>query len=57
MRWGDNVREWTGLDWTFQSQRAVEDRQTEMEAAGCKVISGAIMTLWVKGQMGSWRGR
>ena len=29
----------------------VEDKKTEMEAAGCESIGGAPTTLWVKGQI------
>ena len=45
-RWVDNIREWTGLEFT-KSQMAVENRK--MEETGCEVICGAPMTLTVKG--------
>ena len=48
-RWGDNIREWTGLEFT-KSQRAVENRE-KMEETGCKIICGAPTTLAVKGLM------
>ena len=46
-RWEDNIREWTGLEFT-KSQRAVENRE-KMEETGCKIICGAPTTLAVKG--------
>ena len=42
------AREWTGLD-IPESQRAVEDRQVDGEAAGCEIIGGAPTTLRSKG--------
>ena len=45
-RWVDNIREWTGLEFT-KSQMAVENRK--MEETGCEVICGAPMTPVVKG--------
>ena len=45
-RWVDNIREWTGLEFT-KSQMAVENRK--MEETGCEVICGAPMILTVKG--------
>ena len=39
----------SGQDWTFQSQRVVEDR--DGGAAGCKIVAGAPKTAWVKGQI------
>ena len=45
MRWEDNIRERTGLEFD-KSQRAVE-----MEETGCGVICGAPTTLAVKGQV------
>ena len=44
-RWEDNIREWTGLEFT-KSQRAVKSRLAE---TGCKIICGAPTTLTVKG--------
>ena len=35
-RWEDNIREWTGLEFS-KSQRAVENRE-KMEKTGCKII-------------------
>ena len=46
-RWGDNIREWTGLEFT-KSERAVENRE-KMEETGCEIICGARATLMVKG--------
>ena len=46
-RWGDNIRERTGLEFG-KSQRAVENRE-KMEETGCEVICGAPTTLPVKG--------
>ena len=43
-RWEDNIREWTGLEFT-KSQRAVQNK----EETGRELISGALMTLAVKG--------
>ena len=40
-RWGDNIREWTGLEFA-KSQRTVEE-------TGCEIICGAPTTLAVKG--------
>ena len=45
-RWKDNIREWTGLEFTV-SQRAVENGK--MEETGCEIICGASKTLAVKG--------
>ena len=45
-RWVDNIREWTGLEFT-KSQMAVENRK--MEETGCEVICGAPTTLMAKG--------
>ena len=45
-RWEDNIREWTGLEFT-KSQRAVENGK--MEETGCELICGAPTTLAVKG--------
>ena len=45
-RWEDNIREWTGLEFS-KSQRAVENRQ-KMEKTGCKIICAAPATLAVK---------
>ena len=47
IRWEDNNREWTGLEFT-NSQRAVEDR-VRWGKFGCEVICGAPLTLTVKG--------
>ena len=41
-RWGDNIREWIGLEFA-KSQRAVENRH-RMEETGCDVICGALTT-------------
>ena len=46
-RWEDNIREWTGLEFT-KSQRTVENRE-KMEETGCEIICGAPTTLAVKG--------
>ena len=46
-RWEDNIREWTGLEFS-KSQRAVENRK-KMEEPGCEIICGAPTTLAVKG--------
>ena len=43
----DNIREWTGLEFT-KSQRAVENRK-KMEETGCEIICGAPTTLAFKG--------
>ena len=43
----DNIREWTGLEFS-KSQRAVVNRK-KMEETGCEIICGAPMTLAVKG--------
>ena len=48
-RWEDNIREWTGLEFT-KSQRAVENRE-KWKKTGCKIICGAPTTLAVKGYM------
>ena len=48
-RWGDNIREWTGMEFA-KSQRAAE-KQGKMEKTGCKIICGATVTLAVKGLM------
>ena len=45
-RWEDNIRGWTGLEFT-KSQRAVENREKK-EETGCEIICGAPMTLAVK---------
>ena len=47
-RWEDNIREWTGLEFT-KSQRAVENRK--MEETGGEILCGAPTTLAVKGYM------
>ena len=44
--WGDNIREWTGLEFAM-SQRAMENGK--MEETGCEIICGASKTLAVKG--------
>ena len=46
-RWGDNIREWTGLEFG-KSQRTVENKE-KMEKTGCKIICGAPATLVVNG--------
>ena len=46
-RWEDNIREWTGLEFT-ESQRA-SGEQGKMEKTGCEIICGAPLTLAVKG--------
>ena len=46
-RWEDNIKEWTGLDFS-ETQRAADE---EVETAGCKVIGGAPTTLRVTGLM------
>ena len=48
-RWGDNIREWTGLEFG-KSQRTVENKE-KMEKTGCKIICGAPTTIAVKGKM------
>ena len=48
-RWEDNIREWTGLEFS-KSQRAVENKKT-MEETGCEIICGVPTTLAVKGLM------
>ena len=48
-RWEDNIREWTGLEFS-ESHRAVVNRG-KMEKTGCKIICGAPTTLAVKGLM------
>ena len=45
-RWEDNIREWTGLEFT-KSQRAVKNKE-KMEERGCEIICGTIKTLAVK---------
>ena len=45
-RWGDNIREWTGLEFA-KFQTAVENRG-EMEETGFEIICGAPTTLAVK---------
>ena len=45
-RWEDNIREWTGLEFT-KCQRTVENRK--IEEIGCEIICGAPTTLAVKG--------
>ena len=47
IRWEDNIREWTGLDFN-SSQRAAEDRQRWQKIVA-DVSSGAPMTLMVPG--------
>ena len=47
----DNTTPESGQDWTFQGQGAVEDMQTEMEAAGYEIIGGAPTTFQVKVQI------
>ena len=42
----DNIREWTGLEFT-KSQEAVENGK--FEETGCEIICGAPTTLAVKG--------
>ena len=44
--WGDNIREWTGLEFAM-FQRAMENGK--MEETGCEIICGASKTLAVKG--------
>ena len=39
----------SGQDWTFQSHKGL--LKIEKEAAGCRIIGGASMTLQVKGQL------
>ena len=46
-RWGDNIREWTGLEFA-KSQREGENRK-EWRKHGCEIICGAPTTLVVKG--------
>ena len=46
-KWEDNIREWTGLEFT-KSQRAVV-KKGKVEEAGCEIICGAPTTLAVKG--------
>ena len=48
-RWEDNIREWTGLEFS-KSQRAVENKK-KMEETGCEIICGVPTTLAVKGLM------
>ena len=43
----DNIRGWTGLEFTM-SQRAVENGK-KIEETGCEIICGAPTTLAVKG--------
>ena len=45
-RWEDNIREWTGLEFT-KSQRAMENRR--MEESGCETICDIPTTEAVKG--------
>ena len=45
-RWEDNIRKWTGLEFT-KSKRAVEDGG-QMEETGCEIICGAPTTFVVK---------
>ena len=49
MRWEDNIREWTGLEFG-KSQRALENRE-KMEKTGWEIMCGAPTTLAVKGLM------
>ena len=44
----DNTREWTGPEFA-KSQRAVENKEKQMEETGCEVICGALTTTAVKG--------
>ena len=48
-RWEDNIREWTGLEFS-RSQRALENRE-KMEKTGWEIMCGAPTTLAVKGLM------
>ena len=45
MRWEDNIREWTGLEFV-KSKRAMRNRK--MEDTGCEIICGAPTALAVK---------
>ena len=47
VRWEDNIREWTGLEFA-KSQRAVENRKKD-EETGCEIVCGAPTILAVKG--------
>ena len=46
-RWEDNIREWTGLEFS-KSQKALENRE-KMEETDCEIICGTPTTLAVKG--------
>ena len=46
-RWGDTIREWTGLEFV-KSQRTLENRE-KMEQTGCEITCGAPTTLAVTG--------
>ena len=47
MRWEDNIREWTGLEFAKVPEGSGE--QGKMEETDCEVISGDPTTLAVKG--------
>ena len=47
MMWEDNIREWTGLEFS-KSQKALENRE-KMEETDCEIICGTPTTLAVKG--------
>ena len=47
-RWEDSIREYTGLEFA-KSQRAVENKEKQMEETGCEVICDALTTTAVKG--------
>ena len=46
MRWEDNIREWTGLEFA-KSQRKLEERK--MEETGSEVVCAALTIPTVKG--------
>ena len=48
-RWEDNIREWTGLEFSQVPEGSGE--QGKMEKTGCEIICGAPTTLAVKGEM------
>ena len=48
-RWEDNIREWTGLEFSKSQIPEGSGEQGKMEKTGCKIICGAPMTFMVIG--------
>ena len=48
-RWEDNIREWTGLEFSKSQIPEGSGEQGKMEKTGCKIICYAPTTLVVKG--------